>query len=121
MSSSAWESTSLSISPLVEVMDAREPRRSLPPRKGSSADEAEGEGGSGGMPSRRVLARCDHAERAIARSVLELSASCSSRLQEVEIEAYRGAWNMDWGTERCDKSREAQVLSFQGFSSTGRA
>jgi hypothetical protein len=48
MSSSAWESTSLSIWLLLDVSEASDPRRPLPfaARKGRSVDEAEGDGGS---------------------------------------------------------------------------
>lgn len=50
MLSSAWARTSLSISPLVDVIEASEPRRDLLLRNGIRTEDADGDGGSGAIP-----------------------------------------------------------------------
>lgn len=91
MSSSTWARAPLLISPLADVMEARDPLRSLPPTKGARTDEAEGDGGSGGMPARWCASRRRHVGRwGVRRAVLKRMCERVSSRQKV---AKRCGWS----------------------------
>lgn len=99
-------------------MDARDPLLSLPPRKGRRTEEADGDGGSGAMPSRRCSSLAGHVELldgCLERGKLMKPSDTSSKLSLQQTRYARDAAKMMAWPVREDCLRFNGVLLFQGF------